>query len=121
MTNFPSEDGDDDEAATGESGTARAGNGNDSTSNAALDVDPGEAEIAGRIAGFLDELGRIRWDQDDPPLLERYRLNTCRAAELLRLHGRQVAEPFRIELRRARRLIDKLFVVCEADLPPEVP
>jgi hypothetical protein len=92
--------------------------------------DHGASIVSDFIAVGLSDLG-------DPSrgLLARlcddeagFRLDTERAGQLLRLVGPDVSRSYRVELRRKRKLIgqrrkliEKLFLVCEIDLPPETP
>lgn len=95
--------------------TNGASSGNPGASNGRpADADPG-AEIVGDIlAVFLVDLASV-----DGGAVEGLRSRTERAGELLRSHGLLGSRPYRNELRRARRLVDKLYEVVEADLPPE--
>lgn len=97
-------------ASGGSGGAGGAANGGSPGS------DPG-AEIVGDIlAVFLVDLGSVAGGA-----VEGLRHRTERAGELLRAHGRDRTLAYRVELRRARRLVDKLYEVVEADLPPEAP
>jgi hypothetical protein len=83
----------------------------------------------GVLARLRDDLEGLRIDT------ERFRVDTERAGHFLRLFGPDQSRPFRAELRTKRRLIerqrqliehrtrviDRLFLVCEIDLPPESP
>lgn len=76
--------------------------------------DHGTSVVGDALAVFFRSLANI-----DGGFVEEFRVGTERAYELLRSHGLDVSRPYRIKLRHARRLINKLYEVAEADLPPE--
>lgn len=104
--------GDDDDDTTN-GVTDGLGRASDAEHGGPPGADPG-AEIVGDIlAVFLVDLASI-----EGGALEALRVNTERAGELLRADGVDVSLPFRLELRRARRLVGRLYEIVEADLPP---
>lgn len=97
-----------DGASSGNHGTGGASNGGPAG------ADPGEEIVGDILAVFLIDLASIGGGA-----VEGLRERTGRAGELLRQHGRDRSLAYRLELRRARQIVDKMYDVVEADLPPE--
>jgi hypothetical protein len=86
--------------------------------DAAFD-DPGTEIVGDIIALFLRDLADITLGA-----VENLRVRAERAGELLRQHGRnrqraQRVVEYRVKLRRARKLVDRMWEVVEVGLPPE--
>lgn len=106
--------GDHDGPTRDEDGPSRPGNGRASGETDAAQYDHGAEVVGDVLAVFLVDLASI-----DVGFIEEFRLRTERAGELLRAHGLDRSRAYRVELRRSRRLIDKLYEVAEVDLPSE--
>jgi hypothetical protein len=108
---MPNHKGDDPDEHKGNGNVGGAGD------DAALD-DQGAPIVADIISLFLRDLAAV-----PSGAVEELRVRTERAGELLRRHGHdrrraQQVLAYRLKLRRARQLVDRMFEVVEADLPP---
>jgi hypothetical protein len=104
--------GDNDDATNGAADGNPGAKG--ATNGGSPGADPGAEIVGDVVAVFLIDLAAV-----DGGAMEGLRERTGRAGELLRQYGRDRTLAYREELRRARRLVDKLYEVVEADLPPE--